>query len=639
MELKDKIDKIEAGILPSKIISEVRSNLSDIKRSIGRVKKTDKEFILNNFKYGKFKSYITSEDGSTIEDCLLSEHAIANHLKDGFQATGGRANKSIDFYSFYFEDDIAYWKDLILNIANGNSSDIIDKITSTKKEVLITQSRNFKPIAIGLSLFLLIALIIAYIPFKTEPYFDINDTNYKILILPFKKQCEYDGSLENVGYVIEKRLMELSNKDSLNLNVKYISNFTEERLEEDLDYTNFYNRVMKENNADHIIYGDTREENCSTSESDEICINYLVSNKNAPNEVIGNPYSTFQKASVPDISDGKLQGQIDMIIYMQAASIIELINPYQALAYFDKIIDSDFQSVESILFMRTKKIDILSRLGIYEGVIEECNFFLANSDNKIAAPFEIFCTSLVKDIPIIEVTQPILEENPNDVFANIHNAEYYLHSDLQKANQYFETAIKHCTDKNVKTALVSMYANLLNSYHYYQETIYYSSKRLEEVPNDFSLLMYRGMAFLATDLDKAEIDFKNALLIFPNSSNAHLKLSLTYLFMSNEFKFNTHYIKAIELDPNNPYIYFEIINGLFEAGAYPKLFQLTDTTLKKFPQEYDIKLASLVYSAFAKKRMNMKDEFIKDSLEIIEMDPLFFIERDSMKARGFRVFE
>jgi len=331
-------------------------------------------------------------------------------LKDGFQATGGRANKSIDFYSFYFEDDIAYWKDLILNIANGNSSDIIDKTTSTKKEVLITQSRNFKPIAIGLSLFLLIALIIAYIPFKTEPYFDINDTNYKILILPFKKQCEYDGSLENVGYVIEKRLMELSNKDSLNLNVKYISNFTEERLEEDLDYTNFYNRVMKENNADHIIYGDTREENCSTSESDEICINYLVSNKNAPNEVIGNPYSTFQKASVPDISDGKLQGQIDMIIYMQAASIIELINPYQALAYFDKIIDSDFQSVESILFMRTKKIDILSRLGIYEGVIEECNFFLANSDNKIAAPFEIFCTSLVKDIPIIEVTQPILEE-------------------------------------------------------------------------------------------------------------------------------------------------------------------------------------------------------------------------------------
>jgi len=39
MELKDKIDKIEGGTLPGKIISEVRSNLSDIKRSIGRVKK------------------------------------------------------------------------------------------------------------------------------------------------------------------------------------------------------------------------------------------------------------------------------------------------------------------------------------------------------------------------------------------------------------------------------------------------------------------------------------------------------------------------------------------------------------------------------------------------------------------------
>jgi len=38
MELKDKIDKIEGGTLPGKIISEVRSNLSDIKRSIGRVK-------------------------------------------------------------------------------------------------------------------------------------------------------------------------------------------------------------------------------------------------------------------------------------------------------------------------------------------------------------------------------------------------------------------------------------------------------------------------------------------------------------------------------------------------------------------------------------------------------------------------
>jgi len=147
------------------------------------------------------------------------------------------------------------------------------------------------------------------------------------------------------------------------------------------------------------------------------------------------------------------------------------------------------------------------------------------------------------------------------------------------------------------------------------------------------------MAFLATDLDKAEIDFKNALLIFPNSSNAHFRLSTTYLFMGNESDFKYHFSKSIELDPNNPYVYFEIINGLFEAGAYPKLFQLTDTTLKKIPQEYDIKFASLVYSAFAKKRMDNKDEFTIDSLKILDLNPLFFIEKDSMKARGIPVIE
>jgi hypothetical protein len=37
--------------------------------------------------------------------------------------------------------------------------------------------------------------------------------------------------------------------------------------------------------------------------------------------------------------------------------------------------------------------------------------------------------------------------------------------------------------------------------------------------------------------------------------------------------------------------------------------------------------------------MNNKDEFTIDSLKILGLNPLFFIEKDSMKARGIHVIE
>jgi len=52
------------------------------------------------------------------------------------------------------------------------------------------------------------------------------------------------------------------------------------------------------------------------------------------------------------------------------------------------------------------------------------------------------------------------------------------------------------------------------------------------------------------------------------------------------------------------------------------MYQLIDETLENI-LKYDFKYSALVYSAFAKKKMNNKDEFTIDSLKILGLNPLF----------------
>ena len=57
---------------------------------------------------------------------------------------------------------------------------------------------------------------------KSSPIFDSTDNRFKILILPFNKDCIYEGGKYDIGLVIKNRLDSLKRSDSLSINVHYL---------------------------------------------------------------------------------------------------------------------------------------------------------------------------------------------------------------------------------------------------------------------------------------------------------------------------------------------------------------------------------------------------------------------------------
>ena len=654
MELSEKVLTITSSA--KKVINQVRTNASDIKRSLNSLTKTDKVFFASQFNSDTFRDYMLGAKGCTIEDCLIVERSIQKHKKDGL--TGTPDPKTKDFYSFYFEDNVAELKahvsDLkkektkkqkaVKEVNEGNNfpfGDSVEEDDASKIEYLKLIGFGFFTV-LGLCLVLFLFGVIKN-PFKSTSVFDADDKRYKILVLPFVQECEYDGSLKNVGYVIEKRLTDLSEKDSLNLNVRYLPNYKIKRQEQDSTWTLFYSRIMQENNADHIIYGSTREENCSSSNSDEVCINYLSSSMFSPSALpSGNLYSPFQKASVPEISEGKLQGNIDMIIYMQAISTIEMKDPYKALYYLDKLLTADLQNKDDEILLRIMKIQILVKLQDEQELKSECeNILKLNLEGSEAVSLISICTGVVEDISMEDYLSSLSVKQKEDFSIRLLMAVNDIYVDIDEAKASIQFILDNCSDVILRDTLVSTFVNALNNNHYYEDAVFYASQILKDNPQDFSLLINRGIAYLSIEgcTDKAENDFKNALKIYPNSSNAHLKLAFTYLSKKDKTNFKYHFSKAIDFDPNNPYIYHAAIDVTFKFGAYQNMFEISDEAVKKYPNKWNFEFTNLLYGTFANKHLGNFEKYKKDSLRILEIAPSFFIERDSAKASGMFVIE
>lgn len=653
-ELNRKVLAIDVSA--KKVVNKVRINAADIKRSLNSLTSIEKEVFTSRFKSDVVRDYMRGSKGYKIDDCFIGVRSIQVHKKEGF--TGIPEPKTLDFYSFYFDDNVTELKTYIHNlkkktkneeatkeINEGNNFPVNDNLS---EDAEVSKTEYLK--LIGFGFFTVVGLCVALFlfgiiknPFKSTSVFDADDDRYKILVLPFKQECQYDGSLKNVGYVIEKRLVDLSEKDSLNLNVRYLPDFKINRLEQDSTWTLYYNRIMKENGANHIIYGSTREENCSSSNSDEVCINFLVSNISNPiNSPVANLYSPFQKASIPEISEGKLQGNIDMIIYMQAISSIELKDPYKALYYLDKILDGSLQNNDEEVLFRLMKVQILLKLQENEGVKNECAKILKLNINVPEAMSIISaCTIALQDLTLDEFISSLSDKQKDDFYIQLLIAIYTVPIDIDDAKASMQNILDNCSDLTLKTTLVSSFIKELNNNHYYEEAIYFASLLLKENPRDFSLLMDRGIAYLSidSDLEKPEADFKNALKIYPNSSNAHLRLASVFLFKGNRNNFRYYFKKALEYDPNNPYLYSFMIDATYKAGAYYDMFDISDEAIKKYPIKWDFEFTALIYRTFANKNLNKLEEYKKDSLKILEIAPHFFKERELARASGMYVIE
>ncbi len=169
-----------------------------------------------------------------------------------------------------------------------------------------------------------------------KPVFDRADARFKILVLPFDKECSYQGmSPQDIGKVISKRLEELNHKDTLNLIARFyddsinLVNFTIQKADS----------VMKYHHADQIIYGSYSSKQCEGGTSDKICFNYLTDTSKL--KILAKPdkvdYNMIDMPSLEALRNGKGQEDIDYVIYTIAGVSSLEKTPRKALRLFRQI--------------------------------------------------------------------------------------------------------------------------------------------------------------------------------------------------------------------------------------------------------------------------------------------------------------
>jgi tetratricopeptide (TPR) repeat protein len=182
-------------------------------------------------------------------------------------------------------------------------------------------------------LFISSSLILLFSVFnKTEKYTSTptltNERKIaKVIILPFHEYClSKNENTQDIGRVIKDGLADLKRKDNLPILPIYLDDFKFENIAELSDSLAYFN-IMKENEADLLIYGGIRNK-CVIEDSVQYCVNHIALRTSFEDKMGHNngPMSNlsrenFASGTLDDVYFGFLQEEIYDLIYYYALRV------------------------------------------------------------------------------------------------------------------------------------------------------------------------------------------------------------------------------------------------------------------------------------------------------------------------------
>ena len=422
------------------------------------------------------------------------------------------------------------------NISNNEENEKIEKRAErkgiTEKDVTEEQRkkgkkknpfRMFRNTAI-ISIFIILFSFASYQYFKNKLSinktqnsiysnipFDTTKAVYNVLLFPFQplEMCQFHKT--NIELAIISRLFDMSDKDSLNLQIKYdtldcIHSSTEAES------------IGKKLNANLVIWGDLYEHCTSVNEA---CLKFVnISSENTvPGLKLKGESGIEKMSSLSEIKEGKLQRNIDYIIYWVAASSSYNIQNFTKALYYFKKIETNY----------TVTCELYSYMG-------SCCFKLKS----------------YKDAKIF--FEKALEINPNMGVAHNNYAVLLgdIFYDFQGAKEHFEKALKNCPNNDVGQ---NNYAYLLGiKLNDLKGAKEHFKKALVINPNNPTTHYYYAY-FLDTIIrDKygAKEHYELSLKIDPNNAKTQGNYA-TLLFMefNDIIGAKEHYELSLKIDPNN----------------------------------------------------------------------------------------
>lgn len=175
---------------------------------------------------------------------------------------------------------------------------IVNKKTLDKYKLFFQVSKIILPI-------ILLSVLIFKIYKSLElPIFCKNDNDFKVIVLPFKQLCNFEGKSYDAGFVINERL----NDKNLSLKSYYLSNFDISNLTPEK-----INALQDFHNSDMIVFGSIITEDCS-KKGDQICLKFKLKDPNLLQKIIEPTKNEFEKGDLIDLVEGRIQNKMENII-------------------------------------------------------------------------------------------------------------------------------------------------------------------------------------------------------------------------------------------------------------------------------------------------------------------------------------
>ena len=344
--------------------------------------------------------------------------------------------------------------------------------------------------------------------------FTKSDTRFKVLILPFKQLC--DGKYD-VGYVIKEHLMELDEKETLNIALYYANigignNFTG-------DSAIYY---MQYHHADFVVYGQYQDKNCGGKGKDEYCINYQTSpewTKHMDEKNSSNTSNGIQMGNLGDILNGALITNIEYVVYY-AAGVAQLnqANYLKSIAHYSKTISLKPDEVRGYYgrgFAYYSQQEYAKAIADFSKAIELGPKLAAAYNNRGSA-----YTYLKEYAQAIADYNKAIELDPKLAVAYCNRGSAY--ADQQE------------------------YAQAITDYN----------KAIELDPNDADVYYNRGRIYNELkEYAKAIADYNKAIELNPNDAIGYNNRGIVYKTLKEYAQAIADYSKAIELDPNDAAVY------------------------------------------------------------------------------------
>lgn len=389
---------------------------------------------------------------------------------------------------------------------------------------------------------------VAALPKPAAPLFNPTDGRFKVLILPWEQDCEYEGKKYNIGRLIQKRFDNMSRSTGNRIYARYLDSVDIKNLSPAMA-----DSLMRYHHADQVLYGAYSFRECEGGTSDKISFNYITNftDWHLAEIYARTEYKMHDMEGLEDIRKGAETAEMDYILNWVAA--IANMKQYNFAAAVQNLRSiKGFETNESVLFQ-----------------LSSCYHFMKDYTNA-----RIYM-------------EKVLQVNPGHIEAMIHLGTTFLNENKpREAKQYFEKVLAYCPNE------VGALTNLGLAYGKLKDTltanVYYGramSRLRTDNETDLTLLatIYRYMG----NYEKAKVFYETALRYHDAHADSWTSLASVCLQLKDTALALDYLNRAVKVDSNYAEAWYATGNIHLKQKHYNKALPCFEKAVQINPANVD----------------------------------------------------